>query len=110
MARTKKTPTPSEVELEIVHLLRGWGDDLQTIHEGYKKYQGSHKDITFFEQEIEGPLAFDNTGSSDSSGSITKSQVPPLQEIQHNEDKAQKGAARHGTGQVESGEGHGGGK
>ena len=39
MARTKKTPTPSEVELEIVHLLRGWGDDLQTIHEGYKQYQ-----------------------------------------------------------------------
>ena len=39
LLRTKKTPTPSEVELEIVHLLRGWGDDLQTIHEGYKQYQ-----------------------------------------------------------------------
>ena len=41
MARTTKTPTPSEVELEIVHLLRGWGDDLQTIHEGFKQYQAA---------------------------------------------------------------------
>ena len=56
MARTKKTPTPSEVELEIERLLRGWGDDLQIIHEGYKQYQAVlMKKSRFLNKKLKGP-------------------------------------------------------
>ena len=39
MARKKKTPTPSEVELEIECLLSSWADALEIVHDGHKKYQ-----------------------------------------------------------------------